>query len=324
MRTALGAAALGLSCVRASAVAATSEPGRMFVSLPPWAVARNVGWPEQARLAARLGYKGIDWPFGAVREAGVDATRALLAELNIVPTIVNLPMRDPLGSDDAAFVAQLPKLDEDAAFCRAIGCSRFQFVLSPTTLNGESRAERRLHVLRRLSMISTVLTKHEMRMGLEFLGPLVFRMPRPRQGGAPADSTARPPVPFVWTLRDTLALAEASGPSIGVTLDAWHWYHSGGTVGDIRAARASRIVHVHVSDARPMPPEQVRDDMRWLPGEGVIDLVGFFRALKAIGYRGGVAPETIGSRIPADMPPDESARIALEATLKVMRKAGVT
>jgi sugar phosphate isomerase/epimerase len=70
-----------------------------------------------------------------------------------------------------------------------------------------------------------------------------------------------------------------------------------------------------------MPAESVRDDMRLLPGEGVIDLVGFFRALAAIGYRGGVAPETIGPRIPDSMPPDESARLALEATKSVMRKA---
>ncbi|MBW8770074.1 MAG: sugar phosphate isomerase/epimerase [Gemmatimonadetes bacterium] len=321
-RAALGAAAFGLGCASLQSAQRASEPGVMFVSLPPWAVARNVGWPEQARLAARVGYKGIDWPFGAVRQAGVDATRALLAELNIVPTIVNLPMRDPLGPDDDAFEAQLPKLEEDAAFCQAIGCSRFQFVLSPTTLNGQTKAERWAHVQSRLAAISPILAKHEMRMGLEFLGPLVFRM-RPSRGGAPPDMTQPPPVPFVWTLRDTLELAEASGPSIGVTLDAWHWYHSRGTVGDIRAANPSRIVHVHVSDARPMPAEKVRDDMRWLPGEGAIDLVGFFRALKAIGYRGGIAPETIGPRIPADMPPEESARIALEATLKVMRKAGV-
>ena len=106
-------------------------------------------------------------------------------------------------------------------------------------------------------------------------------------------------------------------------LDVWHWHHSGGTTQDILNTPKSRIVHVHVSDARPMHAEQVRDDMRWLPGEGVIDLVGFFKALKAIGYRGGVAPETIGARIPEGMPPEESARIALEATLKVMRKAGV-
>ncbi len=323
-RATLGVAALGASCVRATSTAPRGAPSAMFVSLPPWAVARNVGWPEQARIAARVGYKGIDWPFGPVRTAGVEATRALLAELEIVPTIVNLPMRDPLGPDDTAFDAQLSKLDEDAAFCRAIGCRRFQFVLGPTTLNGQTKAERWAHVQRRLSAISAVLAKHEMRMGLEFLGPLVFRMARPRPAGAPADSASPPPpVPFVWALRDTLELCEASGPSIGVTLDAWHWHHSGGTVADIRAASVSRIVHVHVSDARPMPAEQVRDDMRWLPGEGVIDLVGFFQALKAIGYRGGVAPETIGPRIPAGMNPEESARMALEATLAVMKKAGV-
>jgi sugar phosphate isomerase/epimerase len=327
-RTALGAAAFGLACARTARatdrrVYLGIEPPTMFVSLPPWAVARNVGWPEQARLAARVGYRGIDWPFGAVREAGALPTLKLLAELALTPTIVNLPMRDALGSDDATFEAQLPKLEDDAAFCASIGCGRFQFVLSPTTLNGQTKAERWAHVQRRLATLSPILARHNMKLGLEFLGPLVFRMPRPRPGGAPADSTAPPPVPFVWTLRDTLALAEASGPNIGVTLDAWHWYHSGGTLADIRATPVSRIVHVHVSDARPMPAEQVRDDMRWLPGEGVIDLVGFFKALKAIDYRWGVAPETIGPRIPATMPPEESARIALQATLKVMRKAGI-
>jgi sugar phosphate isomerase/epimerase len=156
--------------------------------------------------------------------------------------------------------------------------------------------------------MASVVASYDLRLGLEFLGPLVFRQNR---------------TPFVWTLNETLALCDAAGPNVGVTLDAWHWYHSGGTTGDIRAAKASRIVHVHVSDARTMAPEDVRDDMRLLPGEGVIDLVGFFQALKTIGYQGGVAPETIGPRIPDGMPPEESARLALEATAAVMRRAGV-
>src|SRR5688572_18611090 len=188
-----------------------SAPSGMFVSLPPWAVARNVGWPEQARLAARVGYQGIDWAFGPAKAAGVEATRALLAELGIVPTIVNLPMSGTLGPDDAAFQAQLPALAENAAFCRAIGCSRVQLVLGPATLDGQSKEERWTQVQRRLSAAATVLAKEDVRLGLEFLGPLVFRAP--------------PRVPFVWTLRDTLALCEASGPNVGVTLDAWHCDH---------------------------------------------------------------------------------------------------
>jgi sugar phosphate isomerase/epimerase len=298
----------------------------MFVSLPPWAVARNVQWPEQARLAARVGYAGIDWAFGPARPAGVDAPRALLSELKIRATIVNLPMQNPLDGDDDAFSAQLPKLADDAAFCAAIDCRRFQLVLRATT-GGATKEERWKIVRARLAAIAGVLARHDIRLGLEFLGPLVFRT-RPAGGGrrgAPPDPNAPPPpppVPFVWTLPETVKLAEDSAPNVGVTLDAWHWHHSGGTVAEIAATNASRIVHVHVSDAREMPPEQVQDNMRLLPGEGIINLSGFFQALKKIGYQGGVAPETIGPRIPDDMPPEESARLALEATIGVMKKAG--
>jgi sugar phosphate isomerase/epimerase len=304
----------------------TRAQSRMYISLPPWAVARNVGWPEQARLAAKVGYGGIDWAFGAAKQAGVEATRALLAELKIRPAITNLPMQNTLGGDEATFTSRLPQLAEDAAFASAIGCRNFQLVLGATAPGGQSKDERWKIVRDRLAAISGVLAKHDMRLGLEFLGPLVFRSGRGGAGrGRAADPNAPPPpppIPFVWTLPETVKLAADSGPNIGVTLDAWHWFHSGGTAADITATDKSRIVHVHVSDAKPMPPEDVQDNMRWLPGEGIIDLVGFFQALRKIGYDGGVAPETIGPRIPDNMAPEESARIALEATAAVMKKAG--
>ncbi len=286
-------------------------PGGMFISLPPWAVARNVGWPEQARLAARVGYAGIDWAFQPARQAGVDATRALLAELGIRPTITNLPLQNALGGDEPSFASRLPQLNDDAAFASAIGCRNFQLVLPAASPVGQTKVERWKAVRDRLAVISGVLAKHDVRLGLEFLGPLVFRT-RPGSGE-----------PFVWTLPETVKLASESGTNIGVTLDAWHWHHSGGTVAEILAAGAPRIVHVHVSDARAMAPEAVQDNMRLLPGEGIIDLSGFFGALEKIGYRGGVAPETIGPRIPDTMPPEESARLALEATTAIMQKAGV-
>jgi sugar phosphate isomerase/epimerase len=328
-RTTLSAAALALVQTRT-----TGAQSAMFISLPPWAVARNVGWPEQARLAARVGYAGIDWAFGPARTAGVEVTRALLADLKIRPTIVNLPMQNALTGEEAAFAAQLPKLAEDAAFSQAIGCRNFQLVLRAVT-GGPSKDDHWKLVRGRLAAISEVLAKHDMRLGLEFLGPLVFRTARGggggggRRGGAPPDPNAppppppAPPVPFVWTLTETVKLSAEAGRNVGATLDAWHWFHSGGTVAEILATDKSRIIHVHVSDARRMPPEEVQDNMRLLPGEGIIDLVGFFQALKRIGYDGGVAPETIGPRIPDTMPPEESARLALEMTAAVMKKAGV-
>ena len=128
--------------------------------------------------------------------------------------------------------------------------------------------------------------------------------------------------PFVWTLPETLALAKDCGPNIGVILDVWHWHHSGGTIGDILAADTSRIVHIHVSDAKETPVADVRDNQRLMPGEGIIDLVGFFQALKKIGYADGVSPEPLG-RIPAEMTPEEAARLALQTTVTVMKRAGV-
>lgn len=332
-RTALGGAALALTLPAAAAAsAAQQQPPGMFLSLAPWATARGVGWPDQARLAAKVGFKGIDWAWGPVREAGVDATRALLAELRIHPTIVNMPGPNVLTVDEAAFRESLKQLDEDTAFAAAIGCTRFQRTLGATTPGGRPKEEHWKIVTGRLAAVSEIMVKHKVHVSLEFLGPMVFRMARAggpgRRGAAPPAPNAppppppAPPVPFVWSLAETLRLCEASGPNIGITLDAWHWHHSEGSVADILATPRERIVHVHVSDARAMPPADVQDNMRWLPGEGIMDLMGFFQALRKIGWTGGVACETIGARLD-NIAPEEQARLGLESTTAVMKRAGV-
>src|SRR5690606_36226652 len=103
----------------------------------------------------------------------------------------------------------------------------------------------------------------------------------------------------------------------------WHWYHSGGTVEDILGTDPNRNVHVHLSDARHMPPEEVRDNMRLMPGEGQINITGFLQALQKIGYAGGVAPEPLG-RIPADMAPAEASNLGYDTTRAAMVRAGIT
>ncbi len=285
---------------------------RMFVSLNG-SLTRGVGGADRARLAAKLGYGGVDWDFGPAKTAGVDATKALFAELKIQPTIVNLPMARPLpfGGEEAAFKDALKQLADDAAFCGAIGCSRMMVVLPASTT--EPKDEQRKLVRDRFAAISGVLQKSNVRLGMEFLGPLYFRAGR---AGGPLST------PFIWNLPDTIALAKESGPNIGAILDAWHWHHSGSTTSDIVAAGKSRIVHVHISDAKPSAPEDVRDNQRFMPGEGIIDLVGFLQALKKIRYTGGISPEPLG-RVPQDMSPEDAAKLALDTTLAVMNKVGV-
>jgi len=311
-RTMAAGAALTLSRAMAAASTEQSAPGGMFVSLNG-ALTPKVSGLDKIRLAARTGYGGVDWDLGPAKTAGLEATKALFAELKIKPTITNLPMARPLpfAGDDAAFKDGLTLLADDAAFVAGVGCRKMMLVLSATSPT--SKDEYRKLVVERLSAVSEVLQKVNLRLGLEFLGPLYMRQ------GPGRDGQAR--TPFIWTLPETVALAKNCGPNIGAVLDVWHWHHSGGTVQDILAA-GDRIVHVHISDAKPAPPEEVRDNQRVMPGEGSIDLVGFLQALKKAGYADGVSPEPLG-RIPPEMSAEDGARLGLETTLAVMKKAGV-
>jgi sugar phosphate isomerase/epimerase len=121
---------------------------------------------------------------------------------------------------------------------------------------------------------------------------------------------------------EMLQFAAECGPNFGLLLDAWHWHHAGGIAEDIVKAGKARIVVVHVSDAAKKRPEDVRDNERLMPGEGVIDLEGFFQALKTIGYTDSVSPEPLG-RVPRSMSAEDGARLGLETTLAVMKRAGV-
>jgi sugar phosphate isomerase/epimerase len=121
---------------------------------------------------------------------------------------------------------------------------------------------------------------------------------------------------------EMLEFARECGPNAGVLLDSWHWHHAGATVKDILTAGRESIIHVQVADAPDLPPEKILDNERLMPGEGVIDFAGFFGALRKIGYSGGVSPEVFGRGL-KDIPPEQGARLGLETTQAVMRKAGV-
>src|SRR5262245_26477954 len=296
-----------LACARPLAAA---DP--MFISLNG-AVTRGVSGADKIRLAAKVGFGGVDWDLGPAKTAGLELTQALFASVKIHPTIVNLPMARPFpfGGEDAALTEALKPLAEDAAFTAAVGCRKMMLVLPASTTT--PKAEMRKLAVDRLSAISEVLKKSNLRLGIEFLGPLYFRTGR--AGGPPSE-------PFIWNMPEAVALAKDTGSNMGVVLDVWHWHHSNSTITDITDAGERRIVHVHVSDAKASAPEDVRDNQRVMPGEGIIDLVAFFQALQKAGYADGVSPEPLG-RVPQEMSAEEGAKLALDTTLAVMKKAGV-
>ena len=275
----------------------------MFVSLNS-SLTRSMPWPDFARLASRAGYGGVDVMLDSAMKDGAAATRALLSSLDLRPGAINLPVR--FGGEQAQFAEDVKRLDAAAPFAAAIGCPRMVTVLPPSSAT--PKPEYRKIVKERLTTIAATLERSNVRLGLEFLGPMYFHTRLPHE--------------FIWRMDEALAFVRECGPNVGLLLDAWHWHHAGATAADILTAGRERIVHVHVSDARRQPPEEVRDDQRLMPGEGVIDLAAFFQSLAKIGYSDAVSPEPIG-RVTPQMPPEEGARLGLETTRSVMKKAGI-
>ena len=292
-----GAASAAFSRTRAAA-------DGMFVSLNS-SLTRQMEWRDFAQLASRLGYGGADVNLGAARKDGAASTRGLLEGSKIRPGVASLPVRYT-NADESVFLGELAQLEEAAKFAAEIGCPRMMAVLPPSSET--PKAEFRKTIKNRVTAVAEILARSNVRLGLEFLGPLHFRTRNPHE--------------FIWRMDEALEFSKECGPNVGLTLDAWHWHHAGATAADILAAGKDRIVHVHVSDARKQPPEEVRENQRLFPGEGVIDLVTFFQSLKKIGYVDAISPEPIG-RVPQDMSAEEGARLGLETTLTVMKKAKV-
>jgi sugar phosphate isomerase/epimerase len=276
----------------------------VYLSLNPTVVAGRVPWPDFARLAAKVGYPGVDVDLAAAMKAGLPATNNLLEELKIKPAAVNLPVE--FRNDDGAFGKDLEKLGDAAAFSAAIGCPRMITWIMPSSKT--PKVELRALYLKRFRACADVLARSHVRLGLEFLGPLHLRRMYPYE--------------FIWRMPEMLAFARECGSNVGLLLDTWHWHHAGATTEDIVKAGKDGIVHVHFNDAPKLPPDQIRDNERLMPGEGVINLNAFLMALHEIGYQDALSVEVFGRGL-KDMTPEAGARLGLETSLTVMRKAGV-
>jgi len=265
----------------------------------------KLSWPEFAKLAAKIGYPGTDVNLGPAMKAGINETRSMLYDLKLKPAVVGMPV--DFRKDDATFQEGLKKLPEACQFSLNLGCPRMTtWVMSSSE---RTKAEERKVLRDRFGACAKVMDKYGIRFGLEFLGPVHLRKRNPHE--------------FIYRMDEMMELARDCGPNVGVLLDSWHWRHAGGTVDDIIAAGKDGIVHVQVADAPAgVPPEEIQDSERLMPGEGAIDWEDFFGALAQLGYADGVSPEVFGRGLQT-MRPEDGARLGYSYTMDVMRRAGV-
>ena len=216
----------------------------------------------------------------------------------------------PLNWREPYDQSALAELGQQAAVAAQLGCTRVTTWLMPGSNDRPFRENFAFHVAQLLP-VAQVLADHGCRLGLEFIGPRTMRDSH-RYG-------------FIYSPEGMLCLAEAIGANVGLLLDCWHWYTAVGSLADIRTLRAEDIVYVHVNDAPSgIAVEAQLDQVRRLPGAtGVIDIAGFLRALRELGYDGPVTPEPFDKQLAA-LPADEACKIARDSMRQIWQAAGLS
>lgn len=237
-------------------------------------------------LAAKYGFQAVDIDAVSLVETHtVAGARELLEKNGLVVGSIGLPVE--WRSTEEVFREGLPKLAQAAEAAAALGCTSCCTYVLPSTDLGA--AHFMALATRRLRTCAQILGAYGIRLGLEFVGPHHLR--------------TRWQNPFIWTIDETLDWIDAIGErNVGLLFDSYHWYTNGGTVADIEKLRVDQIVHVHINDAPDVPVEDVLDNGRVYPGEGVIDLAGFLQGLQRIGYTGAVAQEILTAEAPTGSP----------------------
>ena len=88
-------------------------------------------WPQFAELASTTGFKGVDVMLEAAMSDGLERTQQMLKTLRLRPAMVSLPVE--FRKDEGEFKSTMPKLEEAAPFCSAIGCPRMMTYIASST-----------------------------------------------------------------------------------------------------------------------------------------------------------------------------------------------
>ncbi len=281
----------------------------MYKNLNLGALGHSVPFDRACQLATQHGFAGVDLDTGflldKVKSQSMQAARDWFAATGLIASCIGLSVAWRDGDDERKYVDSLPRFIEETRLAAEFGVTRCATWVMPCS-NTLTFHEHFALVVRRLRPVADILKAYGIRLGLEFVGPRTLRASRTH--------------PFVHTMDGMRALAAAIGTgNVGFLLDCFHWYTAHGVVGDIEALPQEEVVYVHVNDAQAgrSADEQIDNERDMVGATGVVDIAGFFGALRKIGYDGPVTVEPFLPSLKA-MPPEQAARVTSQALDKAM------
>jgi sugar phosphate isomerase/epimerase len=237
------------------------------------------------------------------------ALKELFARHRQRPATWSLPVKGP-QSEWTVDRAELAALAKTASSLGAARCVTWV----PSWHESRPLKENRAYHLARFREIGGILAAEGCSIGLEFLGP--------------KELLKRGSHAFIHSMGNMLEFAHDVGTgNIGLLVDAYHLYTSGGTWDDLKAVPVKDIIQVHINDAhKGIARDELPDTNRCLPLEtGVIDLAGFIKALSALGYDGPVVTEPFSASLNAlaAQNAEAAARQVSEAMDKLWKLSGL-
>ena len=278
---------------------------KFTMSLNPGAIGVNVSLEELINYAIDFRFEAISPPTEEVAKLSTDALAAVHDRMkthSLQWGSAGLPV--DFRKDDATFKAGLDALPATAKSLQQAGVTRMNTWIMPRhdTLTYLENFE--FHATR-LRQIGAILGDHDIRFGLEYVGPLTLR--------------ANHKFTFIHSLRETRELlAYIDEPNVGIVLDSFHWYTAHETAADLLTVKNEEIVACDLNDV-PVGREidEQIDGQRMLPlATGVIDTKAFLQALVTIGYDGPVRAEPFNKEL-NDLPNEA----AVSATSTAMHEA---
>jgi sugar phosphate isomerase/epimerase len=261
------------------------------LSLHPGTLGWRVAWPELTELAAEVGYEGAviarDQPLPVRVSNAVPATAMLL------------PAEVRRGEE--TYRSTMVKVRPACEFARSVGCRVATLGVPPSS--EKPRAEQAKLYRERLKPCCEVLDEFGIRLALECITPLHLRRAFPYE--------------FIMRNEEMLEFGLSFSPDCGLIVDSWHWHHAGGDRDWLRGIPKDRILDVHISDCPALPPEDIRDNERVLPGEGVVNFELFFEMLSETEYERPLTVE-IFSRELNQLDSAEAARVAFISAARVV------
>lgn len=280
----------------------------MYKALNTGPIGVKADFPQAVEYAAKFGFKGVYFNPSEILRIGVAKAKSILENHYLKAAGFGLPVQ--FRRDDAEFqkgIKGLPQLAEAAA---GIGCTRCSTWISPGSNDLTFQENFEIH-RKRLGHAARILDQNGIRLGLEFVGPKTSRASRKYE--------------FIWNAEGMLKLCKATGANnVGLLLDSWHWYTSGGTVDDFAKWNRNTVIDVHVNDApRGVPVDQQKDNVRAMPGEtGVINIKGFLQGLRKLQYDGPVMVEPFSQRV-RDLPTEKAIQATKDSLDKIWKIAGM-